>query len=428
MMRYMSLSLAVKERALVIGFDLAGIAPIAAWRDLEFSRQWVERGYGGEMQYLQNPQRDDPRTILPSAQSVICVGQIYNAPLPYSTEFGSRESGVGSRGQGQRTTDDGPRAWISRYAWGRDYHQTMRDKLEELRAAIETLSPGGETRVYVDTGPVIERAFARLSGIGWTGKNTCLINQQKGSWFFLGVVLTSLALEPDLPAPDRCGSCTRCIEACPTDALVEPYVMNASRCIAYLNIELKGSIPEEFRPAVGANVFGCDICQDVCPWNGRQSSVVSRQSESAAKSSPELYSGQHFSRAAQTTKASEFQPLQIELRSDTNNLGQRTVDHGQLTNDRVSNFEFRFSLFNPPLEALAFMTEADFKRTFRDSPVRRVKYRGWLRNLCVAMGNSGDARFVPRLRELAAHPEPIVREHAAWALRRLGELSSTDAP
>ena len=158
----------------------------------------------------------------------------------------------------------------------------MRAKLEQLRAALEELAPGVETRVFVDTGPVVERAFARFSGIGWMGKNTCIINQEKGSWFFLGVILTSLELAPDLPAPDRCGSCTACLDACPTGALVEPYVMDASRCISYFTIEIKGAIPERFRPKIGANVFGCDICQDVCPWNGGKSqssasSVASHQ-------------------------------------------------------------------------------------------------------------------------------------------------------
>ena len=168
----------------------------------------------------------------------------------------------------------------------------MRAKLEQLRAAVEELAPGVETRVFVDTGPVVERAFARFSGIGWMGKNTCIINQEKGSWFFLGVILTSLELAPDLPAPDRCGSCTACLEACPTGALVEPYVMDASRCISYFTIELKGSIPEQFRPKIGGNVFGCDICQDVCPWNGTASRQLSVSQLSVAKLQPSAVSYQ----------------------------------------------------------------------------------------------------------------------------------------
>jgi epoxyqueuosine reductase len=374
-----SLTDSLKKAALEIGFDLAGVAPASSVRDLEFARHWLEQGYGGEMYYLENVRRHDLRRVLPSAQSVVCVGLIYNAPLPYSEEAKSRVTG-----------GESPRAWISRYAWGRDYHELMRAKLEQLRAAIEKMAAGVETRVYVDTGPIVERAFARLSGIGWTGKNTCLINEQKGSWFFLGVVLTNLVLAPDVPAPDRCGSCTACLEACPTGALVEPYVMDASRCIAYLNIELKGSIPLEFRPAIGANVFGCDICQDVCPWNSK-----GRNQESGARS--QNGPGQ---RAAATTSLPDFQPLEIPLTPAPNPQ------------------PLAFSLFNPRLEDLAAMSEEDFRQAFRHSPIKRAKYRGWLRNLCVAMGNSGDRRFIPKLEELAQYPDEIVREHATWALGR----------
>jgi epoxyqueuosine reductase len=423
----MSLSLDVKQRALEIGFDLAGIAPLSAWKDLEFSRAWIERGFGGEMRYLSNPQRHDPRRLLPSAQSMVCVGLVYNAPLPYSTAV--EASGAGSQetkgarvsnfdfrvsateDDGQPTADHGPRAWISRYAWGRDYHALTRAKLEKLRCALEALAPGAETRAYVDTGPIVERAFARLSGIGWMGKNTCLINERRGSWFFLGVVLTSLALEPDLAAADRCGSCAACLEACPTGALVEPYVMDASRCIAYLNIELKGFIPEKFRPAMGPNVFGCDICQDVCPWNsGSQKAAVRTQH------------GTVQTRAAATTTLPEFQPMEVVLKAVPGTSTQRATDHRQQTPGRVSKFDFRFSLFNPPLELLATLSEEDFRQVFRHSPIKRVKYRGWLRNLCVAMGNSRDTRFVPKLHELSRYPDPLVREHAAWAL---GELMKT---
>ena len=402
----------LKQRALEIGFDLAGLAPLSAWEDLGFARRWVEQGYGGEMRYLDNPKRDDPRRILPSVKSVVCVGLVYNAPLPYSTEVSRQWSAVSGQvpqtvGAKARTrapeskipagstahqaTDNRPRAkdrghdsparaWISRYAWGRDYHEVMRAKLESLRSVIEAFEPGVETRVYVDTGPVVERAFARYSGIGWTGKNTCLINEAKGSWFFIGVILTSLELEPDLPAPDRCGSCTRCIEACPTGALVGPYVMDASRCIAYFTIELKGPIPVEFRSAIGSNVFGCDICQDVCPWNSRQPSALGRQS-----------------RQVTTSDAAEFQPLEV----------------------KSPGRESSFSLFSPPIEDLASLTEDDFRRIFSHSPIKRAKFRGWLRNLCVAMGNSGDPGFVPWLERAREHPDSVVREHAEWALERL---------
>jgi epoxyqueuosine reductase len=414
----MSLGLAIQEQALAIGFDLVGIAPLSVWRDLEFSRRWVARGYGGEMRYLQNPKRADPRQVLPSAKSVICVGLIYNAPLPYSTEVSRPGSVVGSQlkkpeDKEQRTMDHGrmdesPRAWISRYAWGEDYHRPMREKLERLRAAVEALAPAVATRVYVDTGPIVERAFARYSGIGWMGKNTCLINEEKGSWFFLGVMLTSLELEPVLPAPDRCGSCTRCLEACPTGALVEPYVMDASRCIAYFTIELKGSIPKEFRPAIGANVFGCDICQDVCPWNSKSSRQLQDTGDQPSvlghpQAKAERGAG-HHARQAATTDVPAFQPLQVDLAHGTRHATPA------------------FSLFNPPLEGLASLSEKDFRRVFAHSPVKRAKYRGWLRNLCVAMGNSSDPQFLPWLERAREDSDPVIREHAEWALGRLRRL------
>ena len=299
----------------------------------------------------------------------------------------------------------------------------MRIRLERLRAAIEQVAPGVETRVYVDTGPLLERAFARLSGIGWTGKNTCLINQQKGSWFFIGVILTSLELEPDTPAFDRCGSCRRCLDACPTGALVEPYVMDASRCIAYFNIELKGSIPAEFRPAIGANVFGCDICQDVCPWNGPGEEFEGRNSKTETRKL----------RPRVTTELPEFYPLTVERPPDaqatslptTNDEpqlgGQQAMENRQRASERLSNFESRFSLFHPRLSDLASLTEEDFRRLFRESPINRVKYRGWLRNLCVAMGNSGGQRFVAWLETIRLHADAVVREHAEWAIHRLAE-------
>jgi len=388
-----------------LGFDLAGIAPLEVWKDLEFSRQWVEKGFNGKMRYLENPKRFDPLLVLPSAKSIICVGLVYNTSLSYSTEvFQFPPSGPA------------PRAWISRYAWGHDYHEIMRAKLEQLRVAVEELAPGVETRVFVDTGPVVERAFARFSGIGWMGKNTCIINEEKGSWFFLGVILSSLELAPDLPAPDRCGSCMACLEACPTGALVEPYVMDASRCISYLTIELQGPIPDEFRTKIGGNVFGCDICQDVCPWNSsRQSSVLSFQQAAFQRRQS---SDRRYVTHPATTKVPQFHPMTFAPIRPTLEEGsarkQLTTDNGPRTTDTASS-----SLFNPPLDVLALISADDFRRIFAHSPIKRVKYRGWLRNLCVAVGNSGDERFVPWLKQAAQHSDPIVREHAAWALDRL---------
>src|SRR5208337_1217163 len=437
-------SLAVKQRALDLGFDLAGIAPIAVWKDLEFSRQWVEKGFNGEMRYLENPKRFDPHLVLASAQSVICVGLVYNTPRRSQEsevrsqnkeerkfEGRAQSSVAGSRlpvtgNNGQRTTDNGrlgtssyqlpvssfhfpvseaaaPRAWVSRYAWGQDYHEIMWAKLEQLREALEGLAPGIETRVFVDTGPIVERAFARFSGIGWMGKNTCLINQEKGSWFFLGVILTSLELAPDLPAPGRCGSCTACLEACPTGALVEPYVMDASRCISYLTIELRGTIPDEFRPKIGGNVFGCDICQDVCPWNKScQPSAISYQQTFSAQGQQTV---KGCARQAATTRVPQFHPTIVEpihsTIADGGTREQPTTDDGPRTTDPAG-----FSLFNPPLGALTSMTQEGFRRIFSHSPIKRAKYQGWLRNLSVAMGNSGDDRFVPWLERAARHSDP----------------------
>ena len=411
----MSLASAIKQHAWEVGFDLVGVAPASAAEDLEFLPAWRNKGYGGEMHYLADRRREDPRRVLPSVKSIICVGLIYNAPYPYSTEIAGQAEGEALMTSGSAVREmAGPRAWVSRYAWGRDYHAIMRGKFERLRAILNQLAPGVETRVYVDTGPVVERAFARLSGIGWMGKNTCLIHEQKGSWFFLGVILTNLELESDVPAPDRCGSCTRCLEACPTGALVEPYVMDASRCISYFNIELRGAIPEEFRKAMGNNVFGCDICQDVCPWNNRPLSMAVGPLPRATK--PGLQSDPESARRnAATTEAPEFQPMQVVVEPreapDHRPWEVGTVDQASTT--------ATFSLFNPPLEALASISEEDFRRIFAPSPIKRAKYRGWLRNLCVAMGNSSDSRFIPWLEGAAAHPDPVVREHAEWALRML---------
>jgi len=476
---------AVKQRALEVGFDLVGIAPAHPGPDLDFARAWVERGFGGEMSYLANPRRFDPSAVLPSVKSVVCVGLIYNTPFPYSTELGSRqkaagtgeESGVRSQeSEGNRTgasipepspsgtgcpreaaTGEGnewrasnfdsriahavaPRAWISRYAWGRDYHEIMREKLERLRASIQALAPRAETRVFVDTGPVIERAFARFSGLGWMGKNTCLINEEKGSWFFLGVILTNLELEPDLPAPDRCGTCRACLDACPTGALVEPYVMDASRCISYLTIELKGSIPRDLRPGVGVNVFGCDICQDVCPWDSKGRDQVSgaRCQETSfepmaicfqpsALSEKQLETGNWKSEAgsskldSRNSKLGDDQPSAVSSQEPANPQSS-IINHQSLPPDTRHPTPDTFSLFAPPLEALAAMTEDEFRKTFAHSPIKRARYRGWLRNLSVAMGNSGDARFVPRLKDLSQHPDPVIREHAAWALERTRQV------
>ena len=373
---------------------------------------------GGEMHYLRNPRRHDPRQVLPSAQSVVCVGLVYNAPLPYSVEVHnfpkrrkaegpasiSADAPAGQFSDSPTAEAPAPTGWISRYAWGRDYHKVMKAKLEALRSSIESFAPGVETRVYVDTGPIVERAFARFSGIGWMGKNTCLINAEKGSWFFLGVILTNLLLGPDIPAPDRCGSCRRCIEACPTGALDEPYVMDASSCIAYFTIELKGSIPTQFREAVGINVFGCDICQDVCPWNSRRTDAASQPVR--REPGPRPGSTQRKTRSAAETSLAEFQPKQVHASGK----------------ERRSPKEF--SLYNPSLAALASVTEEEFQLNFKGTPLQRSKFRGFMRNLCIAMGNSRNLDLVPVIQQLATYQDPLIREHARWALGQLEKCHS----
>ncbi len=254
----------IKKAAEKVGFDLAGIAPANDSQELRYFPEWISAGRAGEMKYMEA--RDDQgelnrgslSRVAPWARSVVVCAINYNTNHPRSIEL-----------------DDPSRGWISRYAWSReDYHDAVlrRVKLveEALRRAVpDELQPNVTTRSYVDTGPIVERVFAKYAGVGWIGKNTCIINQKEGSWLFLGVILTSLELEPDLPAPDRCGTCTRCIEACPTDAIVAPYQLDSNQCISYLTIEKRGSIPEDLREGMGQHVFGCDICQDVCPWNRR---------------------------------------------------------------------------------------------------------------------------------------------------------------
>jgi epoxyqueuosine reductase len=243
----------IKARAQELGFDACGIAPAADHAELKFYREWLERGYAGEMAYLHRTadRRADVRHVVPSAQTVIVTATVYNTDRPYSIECA-----------------DADRAHIARYAWGDDYHDVIGARLESLLAWMRERSPEPfEARAYVDTGPVQERVYAQHAGIGWIGKNTCVINPELGSWVFLGAILCSLPLDVDAPSLDQCGTCTLCLEACPTHALVAPGVLDSTRCISYLTIELRGDIPDEHRAGVGSHVYGCDICQEVCPWN-----------------------------------------------------------------------------------------------------------------------------------------------------------------
>src|ERR1700678_4526194 len=243
------------EQARGVGFDLCGVAPADAFPELAQGPTWLESGHAGEMKDLHDERRVDPRSALDGARSVIVVALNYNAPQPYSTE------------QAAVHDEDSPRGWISRYAWGDDYHEVLREKLNALVARMHAHWPEPfDARAYVDTGPVIERVTAKYAGLGWLAKNTCLINEQIGSWLFLGVIITTLDLElslasDDSPAPDRCGTCTLCLDACPTQAFTEARVLDARRCISYLTIELRTAIPEDLRSAMGNAVIGCDICQ-----------------------------------------------------------------------------------------------------------------------------------------------------------------------
>ena len=249
----MLVSADVKARARALGFDLCGIAPAADHPELKFYREWLDRGFAGEMAYLYRSakRRADVRHVVPSAQTVIVTGTLYNTDRPYSTE-------VAERGQAQ----------IARYAWGEDYHTVVGGRLESLLAWMREQSPEPfEARAYVDRGPVQERVYAKHAGVGWIGKNSCVINPEIGSWIFLATIMCSLPLDVDAPAVDQCGTCTLCLEACPTQAIVAPGVLDATRCISYLTIELKGEIPEGRRTDVGSHVYGCDVCQEVCPWN-----------------------------------------------------------------------------------------------------------------------------------------------------------------
>lgn len=347
-------------KAKELGFDLCGLTSVEGSADSGHLKEWLERGYAGRMEYLHDSRRADIRRVLPDAKTIIVCAIDYNTADPTSIEAAAEAA------------NDKLHGWISRYAWGDDYHTVIGEKLEQLVAIMRGhfIEPW-QARVYVDTGPISERTVAQKTGLGWQGKNTCFINEELGSFLFLGVILTSLDLADsnatDAPAADLCGNCSLCVEACPTGALVDPYVMDARRCIAYLTIELRETIPEELRAPMGWQVFGCDICQDVCPWN----------------------------------RKSIF---------NTNPV-----------------FQARANLVAPELQWLLSITEAEFRQIFSGSPIRRAKWRGVVRNACVAAGNLANryAAGAPerphlrrRLSELAESSDPLIAEHAGWALAR----------
>ena len=349
----------VKSEARAAGFDLCGVAPAADFPELNFLTQWLASGYAGEMHYMQRTaqRRANVRAVMPSAQSVISLGVVYNTDRPYSNQSGDRA-----------------RAALARYAWGDDYHVVIEQRLRALVDRLRAIAGEDfDARTYVDTGPVQERVYAQYAGLGWIGKNTCLINEDLGSWIFLSEILCSLPLEPDAPGFDQCGTCARCLEACPTGALVDPGVLDSTRCLSYLTIELKGSIPHEHRDAVGEHAYGCDICQEVCPWN--------------------------ISPGIGRSGAPEWQP--------------------------------RDGLDGPRLLDLWNRSDDGLRALLKGSAMKRAGVKRLRRNLAVAIGNSGDSAAVAPLVDChePAATDPLVAEHVAWAIEKLGgQETATDGP
>jgi epoxyqueuosine reductase len=340
----------IKARAAELGFDLCGIAPAGPFRELGFFRTWLDRGYAGEMQYLERSadRRADVRAVMPSARSVVCLGTVYNTDRPYSTEVADRGA-----------------ALIARYAWGDDYHGVIQRRMDALVAWMrERGGPEVEARAYVDTGPVQERVYAQYAGLGWIGRNTCVINPDLGSWLFLSEIICSLPLEPDAPALDQCGTCRLCLDACPTGAIVEPYVLDATRCLSYLTIELKGEIPIDQRDAIGRHAYGCDVCQEVCPWN-------------AQPSEPD-------------TAGSPWLP--------------------------------RAAFDGPSIAALWRTPDAELRRSLKGSAMTRAGVRRLRRNVAVCAGATGDADALGALRDVDEPlcDDPMVAEHVHWAIEANG--------
>jgi epoxyqueuosine reductase len=339
----------VQGSALAVGFDVAGVAPAEPTPETEFLREWIARGYAGEMHYLERrvEERVDPRRVLEGARSIVVVGLVYDpGPRPDSAPGAAR---------------------VARYAGGDDYHDVMEERLRAFEAEIEGLVPGSvRTRSFCDTGPVQERVFAAAAGLGWVGKNTCLIHPRLGSYLFLGVVLTDLELAAGVREPDHCGTCRACLDACPTHAFPEAYVLDATRCIAYTTIEARGPIDDRLRAAHGDRVFGCDACQEVCPWNLRR---------------------------------------RREIPDDSQGLRARMRPRPEWT--------------HPPLEWILDLTEEAWRTATERTALRRSKHRGLLRNALVAAGNAGGPELIPSLRRHANSGDAMLAEHARWALGQL---------
>jgi epoxyqueuosine reductase len=325
-----------------IGFDSCRIAACNAPTHATEFREWLREGTHGEMNYMQRGEekRCDPQKVLLGARSIVVLALNY-----FQGNAAHRAAATAKTGR------------IARYAWGDDYHEMIEVKLEKIDQFLRRV--GGQQKRYVDTGPILERDHAAQAGIGWHGKSTMLIGERLGTWFFLAEVLTTLELPPDEPVPDRCGTCERCIKACPTGAINGPHRLDARRCISYLTIELKGHIPLELRPLIGDRIFGCDDCLDACPWN----------------------------RFAQVSHETAFTARQ--------------------------------SRTGMSLRAYLQLSDAEFRQLFKNSPIERIKRRGFLRNVCVALGNAGDVSDIPALERAAADPEPLIAEHAAWAIQQI---------
>ena len=332
----------IKEKAKQLGFDSVGITPVSAISDRHL-QTWLAWQYHGQMGYMERraEERLDPRKVLNGARSILSLALNYFHP--YQLPYEKQACGV-----------------ISRYASGEDYHTVLKKKLQQLLDFVQQLEPEVRGKVYVDTGPMLDKYWAARSGLGWLGKHTNVLSRDLGSWFFVGEILLDVELEYGQPGTDFCGSCRRCIDACPTDAIVEPYVLDSRRCISYLTIELREDIPEEFRPSMGNLIYGCDICQDVCPWN----------------------------RKSPVSAVEEFKPKEPNR--------------------------------SPELRELARMSADDFRERFRGSAIKRARWRGLMRNLAVAMGNTRSPDMIPELRSLLNTDDPMVRRHAAWALAQIG--------
>jgi epoxyqueuosine reductase len=352
-----------------LGFAFCRIAPcITPPHSAEF-RAWLADGRAGEMAWLARnaDRRTDPQQVLPGARSVIVLAMNYWVPERRTNEGRITNDDSRAPGHVPSSASSIPSSsdirhssfQIARYAWGDDYHDVIEKKLRVLDDWLA--SQGGRQRHYVDTGPMLERDFAALAGAGWHGKSTMLIHPELGAWFFLAEILTTLEFPPDAPLPDRCGKCTRCIAACPTGAITAPHQLDARKCISYLTIELKGSIPEAMRPSIGDRIYGCDDCAAACPWN----------------------------RFAQASTEAAF--------------AAREFVHGWALRDFLA------------------LDDDSFRALFRKSPIKRIKRRGFLRNVCVALGNVGSAVDLPALQRAALDPEPLIAEHAAWAIARISD-------